>query len=135
MKKPAIEFYVASDNIFADLGLPDADELLLKSSIAITLRRLIAARLALGRRRTFVDATSLTPRERRPYILLARRHGARVRAIFFDVPLATCVARNRARREDGGRRVPLRVMQAMSHKLVPPSRAEGFASITVVRSH
>jgi predicted XRE-type DNA-binding protein len=33
-----------SGNIFADLGLPDAEDMLLKSSIVIELRRLIAQR-------------------------------------------------------------------------------------------
>ncbi len=39
-----IEVEVGSGNIFADLGLPDAEELLLKAQIVVTLRRLIAAR-------------------------------------------------------------------------------------------
>jgi predicted XRE-type DNA-binding protein len=33
-----------SGNIFTDLGLPDADDMLLKSSIVVELRRLIAQR-------------------------------------------------------------------------------------------
>lgn len=44
MKKSRIKMEVGSGNIFADLGLPDADELLLKSHIVITLRQLIKAR-------------------------------------------------------------------------------------------
>lgn len=43
-KKSRIEVEVGSGNIFADLGLPDADELLLKAQIVVTLRRLIEAR-------------------------------------------------------------------------------------------
>ena len=43
-RKTAPAFEVGSGNIFADLGLPDADELLLKSQIVVTLRRLIEAR-------------------------------------------------------------------------------------------
>ena len=43
-KKRRIKVEVGSGNIFADLGLPDAEELLLKSQIVITLRRLIDAR-------------------------------------------------------------------------------------------
>lgn len=34
----------SSGNVFADLGLPDADELLAKSELAITVRRLIDAK-------------------------------------------------------------------------------------------
>jgi predicted XRE-type DNA-binding protein len=44
MKKRRIKMEVGSGNIFADLGLPDAEELLLKSQIVVTLRRLITAR-------------------------------------------------------------------------------------------
>lgn len=36
--------YKAGDNIFADLGRPDADELLAKAELARTIRHLIAAR-------------------------------------------------------------------------------------------
>jgi predicted XRE-type DNA-binding protein len=41
-RRPKIE--VGSRNIFADLGLPDAEDMLLKSSIVIELRRLIKQR-------------------------------------------------------------------------------------------
>lgn len=34
----------SSGNVFADLGLPDADELLAKAELAITIRRLIESR-------------------------------------------------------------------------------------------
>jgi len=44
MKKRRIKVEVGSGNIFADLGLPDADELLLKAQIVVALRRLITAR-------------------------------------------------------------------------------------------
>ena len=44
MKKRRIKVEVGSGNIFADLGLPDAEELLLKAQIVVTLRRLIKAR-------------------------------------------------------------------------------------------
>jgi predicted XRE-type DNA-binding protein len=43
-RKTAPAFEIGSGNIFADLGLPNADELLLKSQIVVTLRRLIEAR-------------------------------------------------------------------------------------------
>ena len=40
--RPKVE--VGSGNIFADLGLPDAEDMLLKSTIVIELRRLIKQR-------------------------------------------------------------------------------------------
>lgn len=44
MTKRRTKVHVGSDNIFADLGLPDAEDMLLKSTIVIELRRLIAER-------------------------------------------------------------------------------------------
>jgi predicted XRE-type DNA-binding protein len=43
-KKSRIKVEVGSGNIFADLGLPDADEMLLKSQIVVQLHWLIKAR-------------------------------------------------------------------------------------------
>jgi predicted kinase len=94
-----------------------------------TLRYLLELRLRLGRKKTYVDATNLTPKERRPYVQLARRCGCELRAIYFDTPLATCKRRNRRRQ----RRVPDEVVKRMARRLVPPSRAEGFQKITVVK--
>jgi predicted XRE-type DNA-binding protein len=44
MKKLRIEAQESSGNVFADLGLPDADERLLKAGIVSELHRLIKAR-------------------------------------------------------------------------------------------
>jgi predicted XRE-type DNA-binding protein len=44
MKKQRTKIELGSGNIFADLGLPDAEEMLLKSNIVIELRRLITQR-------------------------------------------------------------------------------------------
>jgi len=44
MTKRRTHVEVGSGNIFADLGLPDAEEMLLKSTIVIELRRLIEQR-------------------------------------------------------------------------------------------
>ena len=44
MKKRRMKVEVGSGNIFADLGLPDADEMLLKAQIVVALHRLITAR-------------------------------------------------------------------------------------------
>src|SRR3990172_2551239 len=58
------------------------------------LRHLLKMRLLLGRPNNYVDATNLTPKERRPYALLAARYGYQLQAIFFDVPLQVCQERN-----------------------------------------
>ena len=95
-----------------------------------TLRYLLRHRLAIGRPETYIDATHLTPEERRPYIQIGRWYGCEVEAVFFDVPLEVCRQRNRAR----GRVVPDEAMSLMAAKLQPPALAEGFARITVEKA-
>jgi predicted kinase len=93
-----------------------------------TVRYLLELRLSIGRPVTYIDATNLTPDERRPYIEIGRAHGCEIEAVFFDVPLAVCLERN-ARRP---RMVPVEAMEKMALKLVPPDAAEGFARVTAV---
>src|ERR1039457_4451436 len=62
-----------------------------------TLRYLLGQRLAIGRPVTYIDATNLTPEERRPYLEIGRAWGCGVEAVFFDVPLAICLERNARR--------------------------------------
>ena len=94
-----------------------------------TLRYLLVKRLAVGRPVTYIDATNLTPAERAPYIRIGRARGCEVEAVFFDVPLEVCRARN-ARRE---RVAPEAALARMAAKLAPPALEEGFARVTVVR--
>jgi predicted kinase len=93
-----------------------------------TVRYLIVQRLAIGRPVTYVDATSLTPCERRPYIRLGQLYDCDVEAVFFDVPVEVCMARNRLRE----RVVPEEAIREMARRLVPPSTAEGFSVVTRV---
>jgi protein phosphatase len=95
-----------------------------------TLRYLLRQRLQLRRPATYIDATSLTPEERRPYVAIGNSYGCAVEAVYFDVSLEVCCARNRAR----PRQVPEEAMAKMAAKLVPPRLAEGFSKITVVRN-
>jgi len=94
-----------------------------------TLRSMLRARLLARRPSNYLDATNLSPHERRSWIKLAHDFGYEAHAVFFDVPPEVCMERNR-RRE---RNVPEDVMQRMASKLRPPKFEEGFAKITVVR--
>ena len=89
------------------------------------LRHLLKYRLELRRPVTYIDATSLTPSERRPYIKLAEIYDAEIEAVFFDVPVEECQRRNRLR----NRVVPDEAILRMAEKLVPPSLEEGFARV------
>src|SRR6516165_12831672 len=51
-----------------------------------TVRYLLVQRLAIGRPVTYIDATNLTPEERRPYIGIGRSYGCEIEAVFFDTP-------------------------------------------------
>ena len=93
-----------------------------------TLRYLLGQRLAIGRPVTYIDATNLTPEERRPYLEMGRAWGCDVEAVFFDVPLDTCLDRNASR----SRVVPGEALAKMAAKLTPPSAEEGFARVTVL---
>ncbi len=62
------------------------------------------------------DATNVTPEARRTPLQIAAWTGARVTAVFFDVPFRTCVARNASR----PRRVPVGALIRFSQHLVPP---------------
>jgi predicted kinase len=94
-----------------------------------TLRYLLRHRLELRRPLTYIDATNLTPGERRAYIRMGELYGCTVEAVFFDVPLSVCLERNRRR----PRVVPDEAVERMAAKLRPPTLEEGFARITVVR--
>ena len=94
-----------------------------------TLRYLLRARMIARMPWNYVDATNLSPRERRGWIKMALEFGYEVHAVFFDVPIEVCTERN-ARR---GRMVPDDVMQRMAGKLRAPTFEEGFSKITVVR--
>jgi predicted kinase len=93
-----------------------------------TLRFLLEQRLRIGRAVTYVDATNLTPEERRPYIEIARAHGCEIDAVFFHVPPEVCGQRNAGRH----RVVPAEALEKMVAKLVPPSLAEGFGKVDIV---
>jgi predicted kinase len=93
-----------------------------------TMRYLLRHRLALGRPVTYIDATNLTPEERRQYVGIGQSYGCELEALYFDVPLEICRERNVRRH----RVVPEEALAKMAAKLVPPSAAEGFDRVITV---
>jgi predicted kinase len=94
-----------------------------------TLRSLLRARLIAKMPWNYVDATNLSPHERRQWIKMAKSFGYEVQAVFFDVPFEVCMERN-SKRE---RQVTDEIMKSMADRLRPPVFKEGFDKITVVR--
>lgn len=94
-----------------------------------TLRYLLGMRVEAGMTATILDATSLTPKERKVWTRTAETLNCDAEAVFFDTPLAVCKARNTAR----SRVVPDDVMDRFAVRLVQPTEAEGFTKVTVIR--
>lgn len=118
---------ISSDELRRLLADDPTDQTIHRRVFA-AIRYVIAQRLAIGRQTTYVDATHLTPRERRPYIRLGQLHDCEVEALFFDVPLDVCRERNRSR----ARVVPEAALEDMAKRMVAPSTQEGFASVVRV---
>jgi len=92
------------------------------------IRALLELRLRIGQAVSYVDATHLKRAHRVPYFGLAEQYGASVDALWFDVPLATCLTRNQAR----DRQVATEAMEAMAAGMELPTVDEGFSQITRV---
>jgi predicted kinase len=117
---------LSSDTIRKLLADDETDQTI-HERVFQTLRYLLRQRLGLGRPVTYIDATNLTPQERKPYIAIGQSYGCVMEAVFFDVPLEVCRERNAGRH----RVVPDEVLEKMAAKLVPPAEFEGFDLIVV----
>ena len=118
-----------SSDLLRTILFDDITEQRYQGLVFSTLRSLLRARLIAKMPWNYVDATNLSPHERRQWIKIAKSFGYEVQAVFFDVPFEVCMERNR-RRE---RTVSDEVMQKMAERLRPPNFKEGFSKITVVR--
>ena len=118
-----------SSDLLRTLLFDDITEQRYQGLVFSTLRSLLRARLIAKMPWNYVDATNLSPHERRQWIKMAKSFGYEVQAVFFDVPLAVCMERNSKR----DRQVTDDVMQKMAERLKPPTFKEGFEKITVVR--
>jgi predicted kinase len=119
---------ISSDAVRLQLADDETDQTI-HSAVFTTMRFLLRQRIKLRRPVTYIDATNLTRRDRRPFIQLAYRNNCEIEALFFDVPLDICKARNLAR----ARIVPEHALDLMAAKLVPPMLEEGFKRVEVVR--
>ena len=118
-----------SSDLLRSLLFDDITEQRYQGLVFSTLRSLLRARLIAKMPWNYVDATNLSPHERKQWIKMAKSFGYEVQAVFFDVPLAVCLERNSKR----DRQVTDEVMHKMAERLRPPTFKEGFEKITVVR--
>jgi predicted kinase len=122
--KPGV---LSSDGVRQLLADDPADQTIHARVFAV-VRSLLKQRLGLNRPVTYIDATNLTPKERAPYIAIAKRYDATIEAVFFDIPIAECQRRNRLRQ----RVVPDEAIATMARKLVAPMVTEGFSKVTTL---
>ena len=120
---------VLSSDELRHLLIDDESNQTIHREVFATLRLLLRRRLELARPVTYIDATNITPKERRPYINTSRLYGCDVEAIFFDVPPEICKSRNAGRQ----RMVPGQAIDAMFARLVPPTVHEGFDAVTTYK--
>ena len=118
-----------SSDLLRNILFDDITEQRYQGLVFSTLRSLLRARLIAKMPWNYVDATNLSPHERKQWIKMAKSFGYEVQAVFFDVPLSVCLERN-AKRD---RQVSDEVMHKMAERLRPPTFKEGFEKITVVR--
>ncbi len=118
---------ISSDAIRVQLSDDESNQTI-HFRVFATMRYLLRQRIAIRRPETYIDATNLTRRDRKPWLEIARWYGCAIEAVWFDVPLAICKTRNAAR----GRVVPEHALDLMSAKLVPPSIEEGFARVEAI---
>jgi predicted kinase len=118
-----------SSDLLRTILFDDISEQRYQGLVFGTLRSLLRARLIAKMPWNYVDATNLSPHERKQWIKMAKSFGYDVQAVFFDVPLAVCLERNSNRE----RTVAEDVMRKMAERLKAPEFDEGFSKITVVR--
>lgn len=123
------DIHPLSSDLLRQLLFDDAEEQRFQDLVFSNLRSMLKARLIARRPMNYVDATNLTPHDRRNWIKLAKDFGYDVQGVFFDVPLEVCLERNHKR----SRTVSDDVMRRMAAKLKAPTFDEGFSKITVVR--
>src|SRR5205085_807836 len=99
-----------SSDLLRNILFDDITEQRYQGLVFSTLRSLLRARLVAHMPWNYVDATNLSPRERKQWIQMARGFGYEVQAVFFDVPVEICLERNRKRE----RMVQEDVMQRMA---------------------
>jgi predicted kinase len=75
-----------------------------------------------------IDATSLSVRDRKEWIEIAKLNNAEVRAYFVDTPIDVAKRQNASR----NRKVPEFVIDKQASKLQSPTKSEGFDSVTTI---
>lgn len=117
---------VETDGIRKELTGDATDQTQNHRVFSIAKRR-VNDELAQGKN-VVIDATSLNVKDRKDWVEIGKANNAEIRAYYVDVPINVAKERNAKRL----RQVPEWVIDKQAAKLQPPTRAEGFDSVTKV---
>ena len=120
---------ISTDSI-RELLADDPTDQTIHDRVFATVRYLARHRIALARPVTYIDATSLTRKDRAHWIGFANETHCTPEALYFDTPIEVCLERNRHR----DRRVPDYVIVEMAGKLTLPTTEEGFSRVEIVHT-
>ncbi len=123
---------LSSDALRGVIAGDEADQSATKDAFEL-LRIALAMRLARGRM-TVVDATNVQRWARRLLLDAARRYGRPAIAVVLDLPLETCLERNRLRLAHQRPESAIRRQLRWLAESKPTLGAEGFARIDLLRS-
>jgi predicted kinase len=84
-----------------------------------------------AQRSIVIDNTNVTVAERAALIELGHRYGAQVIGYYFIANVKECIERNRQR--EGKQQVPDKAIYITNARLAPPTYAEGFDKLYVVK--
>ncbi len=82
-----------------------------------------------NRQKLLIDNTSVTTASRAGYISLAHQMHRSIGVIYLATPPGLCMERNRDREDP----VPESVISNLAAEAVPPSRAEGFEEVLILK--
>ena len=120
----------SSDKLRAVLGKDESDQSVsgqVFSTIFYNLDRDLSAN-----KDVLVDATSLTVRDRKKYVDIAKKHNAKIIAYVLERDKKTILSNQKARYASGGRFVPEDIVDKMFLKYKRPTVEEGFDEVILV---
>jgi protein phosphatase len=122
--------YLSSDELRAAFGKNEEDQSVTPrvfEHIRYATDEYLSKKISL-----MIDATNINKRDRKNYIDTANTYGIRVVAYVFEQPRRVLIDRNQKRGENGGRNVPVHVIDKMLNKYETPTYKEGFDEIIYV---
>ena len=122
--------YLSSDELRAKFGTGEEDQTVTPQVFGHIKQEVDS--LLKSNKNVLVDATNVNRRDRKDSIDTAKKYGARVVAIIFNMDRAELIARNVQRGLQGGRVVPDWVIDKMLNKYEAPSNHEGIDDLIYV---